>query len=222
VRRSPKIPPRATTTAPRRVGIGPALLCLTAALALGACSSGGDDAGTPIVTGTAPATVPGTRPGSVPPATRTAGSTRPTTPATSRPSRPATTASTTPPPSSLDLPFPQPVPAGVTDCGAWSMSGFPTTMAFNPAIQTCIVEAMGKGTPAMAQVSVFTVLDGEGSAPVRTTIEVIGTDKARIVIDASRAADRPQEVSTLICTSLAPTADAPFVTWDGCRKAGGA
>lgn len=232
MRRSPNIPSRSSTTTANRLGTAGrthrpgstavAGLTLTLALALGACSSSGDDAGNPIVTGTAPATVPSTRPGTVPPATKAPGTTRPTTPATSRPNRPATTASTTPPPSSLDLPFPQPVPTGVADCGWWSMSGFPTTMAFNPAVQTCIVEAMAKGTPAMAQISVFTVLEGEGSAPVRTTIEVVGPAKARVVIDASRAADRPQDVSTLICTSLAPAAEAPFVAWDGCRAAGGA
>lgn len=194
---------------------------LVVALALGGvvltgCSSSSDGAA-PIVTGSAAPTVPATVPATLPPGTNAPGTTRRSAPATTRPNLPASTASTLPPP---ETPFPAPVPSGVADCGSWSTAGFPTTLEFDPAIRSCLLEAMESGTPSMAQFSIATVLEGDDPAPVRTTVEVLGTGRARVVIDTTQAHDRPAEVTTQLCTTLRAETEPPFVSWDNCRKLG--
>ena len=74
----------------------------------------------------------------------------------------------------------------------------------------CLDSAFRSGTPARLVLSAQT--DGEGGAPVTTTYLVTGQGVVHVTIDATRAADRPQVVSTRDCRALEPTWPEPTVS----------
>jgi hypothetical protein len=103
------------------------------------------------------------------------------------------------------------IPGGGLDCGTFDMaSGWPTTIAPAQSLNECLDGAFRAGTPARLVLSAQT--DGEGGSPVTTTYLVTGQGIVHVTIDATRAADRPQVVSTKDCRTLDPTGPEPTVS----------
>ncbi|MGZ4708809.1 MAG: hypothetical protein ACXWBN_08750 [Acidimicrobiales bacterium] len=103
------------------------------------------------------------------------------------------------------------VPGGAIDCGRFDLaSGWPTTIAPSPTLLTCLDDAFRSGTPARLVLSAQT--DGQGGSPVITTYLVTGQGIVHVTVDATRAADRPQVVSTKECRALTLTSPEPTVS----------
>jgi hypothetical protein len=115
------------------------------------------------------------------------------------------------------------VPAGGTDCGIINeMSGWPTTTVTDPAIYSCLIDALTSGGTARLVVihpsgvdSGRTTSDGYSiPAGILITYRVFGPNRLQVKTDRRQARGT---VTTQNCTGLAPLTFGSAPAPSGCK-----